>query len=69
MNKVLFYYIIIIIIIIIIENQELAASFKDRRRTENIRGWKEKPLYGQFARRSEDQRRDETWTWLKEREL
>ena len=54
---------------IIIENQETAASFKDRRRTENILGWKEKPLYGQFARRIEDQRQDETWTWLKEREL
>ena len=58
-----------IIIMIITENQETAASFKDRRRTENILGWKEKPLYGQFARRIEDQRHDETWTWLREREL
>ena len=33
-----------------VENQERAASFKDRRRTENIQGWKEMPLYGQFAR-------------------
>ena len=33
-----------------VENQETAASFKDRRRTENIQGWKEMPLYGQFAR-------------------
>ena len=53
----------------IIENQETAASFKDRRRTENIQRWKEKPLCGQFARQSEDQRTDETWTWLKEGEL
>ena len=55
--------------IIIIENQETAASFKDRKRTENIQEWKEKPLYGQFARRSEDQRHDETWAWLREGEL
>ena len=48
-----------------VENQETAVSFKDRRRTENIQGWKEMPLYGQFARQSEDQRNDETWTWLK----
>ena len=27
------------------------------------------PLYGQFARQSEDQRTDETWTWLKEGKL
>ena len=27
------------------------------------------PLYGQFARQSEDQRNDETWTWLKEGKL
>ena len=54
---------------IIIENQETAASFKHRRKTENLQGWKDKPLYEQFARRSEDQRHDETWTWLKEREL
>ena len=26
-------------------------------------------LYGQFARQSEDQRNDETWTWLKEGKL
>ena len=52
-----------------VENQETAASFKDRRRTENIQGWKEMPLYGQFARQSEDQRNEETWTWLKEGKL
>ena len=52
-----------------VENQETAASFKDRRRTENIQGWKEMPLYGQFARKSEDQRSDKTWTWLKEGKL
>ena len=52
-----------------VPNQEMAASFKDRRRTENIQGWKEMPLYGQFARQSEDQRNEETWTWLKEGKL
>ena len=52
-----------------VENQETATSFKDRRRTENIQGWKEMPLYEQFARQSEDQRNDKTWTWLKERRL
>ena len=26
-------------------------------------------LYGQFARQSEDQRNDGTWTWLKEGKL
>ena len=46
-----------------------AASFKERRRTENTQGWKEMALYGQFARQSEDQRNDETWTWLKEGKL
>ena len=49
-----------------VENQETAASFKERRRTENIQGWKEMPLYGQFERLSANQRNDETWTWLKE---
>ena len=49
-----------------VENQDTASSFKERRRTENIQGWKEVPLYGQFARQSENQRNDETWTWLKE---
>ena len=52
-----------------VENQEMDACFKDRRRTENIRGWKEMPLYGQFARQSEDHRNNETWTWLKEGKL
>ena len=51
------------------ENQETAASLKERRRTENTQSWKEMPLYGQFARQSEDQRNDETWTWLKVGEL
>ena len=49
--------------------KETAASFKERRRPENIQGWKEIPLYGQSARQSEDQRKDETWTWLKEEKL
>ena len=52
-----------------VEKQETAASFKQRRRTENTQGWKEMPLCGQFARQSEDQRNDETWTWLKEGKL
>ena len=44
-----------------VENHEMAASFKDRRRTENIQGWKEMPLYRQFARqRDQDQRNNET---------
>ena len=30
-----------------VENQETAASFKERRRTENTQGWKEMPLCGQ----------------------
>jgi len=51
------------------DNQETAASFKERRRTENTQGWKEMPLYGQFARQSEDKRSDEEWTWLKEEKL
>ena len=51
------------------ENQETAASFKEKRRTENTQGWKEMPLHGQFARQNEDQRNDETWTWLKEGKL
>ena len=49
-----------------VKNQETAASFKERRRIENTQGWKEMPLYGQFVRKSEDQRSDETWSWLKE---
>ena len=52
-----------------VENQETAASFKEKRRTENTQGWKEMALYEQFARQSEDQRNDETWTWLKEGKL
>ena len=52
-----------------VENQETAASFKERRRPENTQGWKEIPLYGQSARQSEDQRKDETWTWLKGEKL
>ena len=51
------------------ENQETAASFKEKRRTENTQGWKEMPLHGHFARQNEDQRNDETWTWLKEGKL
>ena len=51
------------------ENRETTASFKARRRTENIQEWKEKPLYGQFARQDEEQRSEETWTWLKEGKL
>ena len=51
------------------ENRETAANFKARRRTENIQEWKEKPLYGQFARQGEEQRSEETWTWLKEGKL
>jgi len=52
-----------------VENQETDASFKERRRPENTQGWKEIPLYGQSARQSEDQRKDETWTWLKDEKL
>ena len=52
-----------------VKNQETAASFKERRRTENTQGWKEMPLYGQFVRHSEDQGNDETWNWLKEEKL
>ena len=51
------------------ENRETAANFKARIRTENIQEWKEKPLYGQFARQGEEQRSEETWTWLKEGKL
>ena len=32
-----------------VQNQETAASFKNRRRTKNIRGWKEMPLYANWA--------------------
>ena len=39
--------------------QETAAGFKARRRAENI----------QFARQGENQRSEETWTWLKEGKL
>lgn len=45
---------------------ETAVSFKTRRRTENIKEWKEKLLHGQFARQNEDQTNEETWTWSKE---
>jgi len=51
------------------ENRETASNFKARRRTENIQHWKEKLLYGQFARQGEKQRSEETWTWLKEGKL
>ena len=51
------------------ENRETTADFKARRRAENIQEWKEKPLYGQFARQGEEQRSEETWTWLKEGKL
>ena len=50
-------------------SQETATSFKARRRTENTKEWKEKPLYGQFARETEDQSNEETWTWLKQGSL
>ena len=43
-----------------VESHETAASFKTRRRTENIKEWKEKPLYGQFGRQNEDQKSEET---------
>ena len=52
-----------------VESQETAAGFKARRRAENIQEWKEKPLYGQFVRQGENQRSEETWTWLKEGKL
>ena len=35
----------------ILKAVETAASFKGRRRPENTQGWKEMPLYGQFAKR------------------
>ena len=52
-----------------VESQETAAGFKARRRAENIQEWKEKPLYGQFARQDKHQRSEETWAWLKEGKL
>ena len=51
------------------DNRETAASFKSRGRTENIQEWKEKPVYGQFARQGEEQKSELTWTWLKEGNL
>ena len=42
------------------ENQETATSFKARRRAENTQEW---PIYRQFARETEYQSNDETWTW------
>ena len=47
-------------------SQETATSFKVRRRAENTQEWKEKPLYGQFVRETEDQSNEETWSWLKQ---
>ena len=41
------------------ENIETAASFKVRRRTENIQEWKERPLYKQFMRQGEEQRSED----------
>ena len=52
-----------------VENQETATGFKARRRAENIQEWKGKPLYGQsVVRQGENQRSEETWTWLKKKE-
>ena len=42
-------------------SQETATSFKVRRRAEKTQEWNEKPLYGQFARETEDQSNEETW--------
>ena len=50
-------------------SQEIATSFKVRRRAENTQEWKEKPLYGQFVRETEDQSNEETWSWLKQGSL
>ena len=50
-------------------SQETATSFKARRRAENTQERKEKPLYGQFARETEDQSDEDTWTWLKQGSL
>ena len=47
-------------------SQETATSFKARRRAENTQEWKEKPLHKQFARETEDQSNEDTWTWLKQ---
>ena len=40
-----------------------------RGRAENIQEWKEKSLYGQFVRETEDQSNEETWSWLKQGSL
>ena len=50
-------------------SQETATSFKVRRRAENTQEWKEKPLYAQFVRETEDQSNEETWSWLKQGSL
>ena len=42
-------------------SQESATSFKVRRRAEKTQEWNEKPLYGQFARETEDQSNEKTW--------
>ena len=50
-------------------SQETATSFKARKRAENTQEWKEKPLHKQFARETEDQSNEDTWTWLKQESL
>ena len=45
----------------------MATSCKTRGRVENIQEWEDKPLYGQFARQTEDQRNEENMNLVEER--
>lgn len=43
--------------------------FKERKKGERSRKWREKPLYGQFIRQTDEFSKEERWLWLKEGSL
>ena len=44
-------------------------QLKEQKELERAEGWKNKPLYGQFLRQTEDIRDDATWDWLRKGDL
>ena len=44
-------------------------DFKQRRKAERKREWKEKVLYGQFLRQTGSERNEKTWAWLQRGDL
>ena len=51
------------------DDLEIPKNFKTRKKNDNLKQWKDKPLHGQFARQNEDQVNTKTWLWLKKGKL